>query len=51
MKNDFLKNVRRDREIEEVLPPLLHDDYELLEKSILEEGFNTKFGRIYVWFP
>lgn len=40
-----------DKEFEELLPSLSKEDYNILEQSLLKNGFDKKFGRIKVWFP
>lgn len=44
------KNIEIDPELENLLPPLSKEDYDLLEQSLLKNGFEQKFGRIKVWF-
>lgn len=44
-------NVQIDKELEQLLPPLSKEDYNILEQSLLKNGFERKFGRIKVWFP
>lgn len=46
-----IKDLTIDKEFEELLPPLSKEDYNLLEQSLLKNGFEQKFGRIKVWFP
>lgn len=43
-------NIQIDEELEELLPPLSKEDYNILEQSLLKNGFEQKFGRIKVWF-
>lgn len=43
-------NIQIDEELEKLLPPLSKEDYNLLEQSLLKNGFEQKFGRIKVWF-
>lgn len=43
-------NIQIDEELEKLLPPLSKEDYDLLEQSLLKNGFEQKFGRIKVWF-
>lgn len=43
-------NIQIDPELENLLPPLSKEDYDLLEQSLLKNGFEQKFGRIKVWF-
>lgn len=43
-------NIQIDEELEKLLPPLAKEDYDLLEQSLLKNGFEQKFGRIKVWF-
>lgn len=43
-------NIQIDEELEKLLPPLLKEDYNVLEQSLLKNGFDQKFGRIKVWF-
>ena len=47
---DF-KKIQIDEELEELLPKLSEDDSNSLTQSLLENGFDQKFGRIKVWFP
>ncbi len=44
-------NIQIDEELERLLPPLSKEDYNILEQSLLKNGFEQKFGRIKVWFP
>ena len=44
-------NIAIDHELETLLPPLFSEDFSLLEKSLINNGFDTKFGRIKIWFP
>lgn len=44
-------NIQIDEELEKLLPPLSKEDYNILEQSLLNNGFEQKFGRIKVWFP
>lgn len=43
-------NIQINEEFEDLLPPLSKEDYDLLEQSLLKNGFEQKFGRIKVWF-
>lgn len=43
-------NIQIDEELERLLPPLSKEDYNILEQSLLKNGFEQKFGRIKVWF-
>ena len=43
-------NIQIDEELEKLLPPLSKEDYNILEQSLLKNGFEQKFGRIKVWF-
>lgn len=43
--------IKIDKELEELLPPLFSEDYEALEQSLLENGFNNQFGNIKIWVP
>ena len=47
---DF-KKIQIDEELEDLLPGLSEDDSNSLTQSLLENGFDQKFGRIKVWFP
>ena len=47
---DF-KKIQIDEELEELLPKLSEDDSSSLTQSLLDNGFDQKFGRIKVWFP
>ena len=45
-------NVMVDPELEQLLPPLVKEDYESLERSLLQYGFSNLFSnRIQVWCP
>lgn len=46
-----INKIQISREFEDILTSLSKDDYNILEKSLLESGFNPQFGRIKVWFP
>lgn len=46
-----IKDLTIDKEFEELLPQLSKEDYNILEQSLLNNGFEQKFGRIKVWFP
>lgn len=50
MSIDF-KKIQIDEEVEDLLPKLSEDDSNSLTQSLLENGFDQKFGRIKVWFP
>ncbi len=43
-------NIQIDEELEKLLPSLSKEDYDILEQSLLKNGFDQKFGRIKVWF-
>lgn len=43
-------NIQIDEELEKLLPPLSKEDYNILEQSLLKNGFEQKFGKIKVWF-
>lgn len=45
------KNIQIDKELEGLLPPLSTDDYNALERSLVRNGFDEKFGRIKLWCP
>lgn len=47
---DF-KKIQIDEELEDLLPGLSEDDSNSLTQSLIENGFDQKFGRIKVWFP
>lgn len=47
---DFEK-IQIDEELEDLLPRLSEDDSNSLTQSLIENGFDQKFGRIKVWFP
>lgn len=46
-----IKDLTVDKEFEDLLPSLSQEDYNMLEQSLLKNGFEQKFGRIKVWFP
>lgn len=46
-----INKIQINKELEDILPSLSKDDYNILEKSLIENGFNPQFGRIKVWFP
>lgn len=50
MTIDF-KKIQIDEELEDLLPRLSEDDSNSLTQSLIENGFDQKFGRIKVWFP
>lgn len=50
MTIDF-KKIQIDEELEDLLPGLSEDDSNSLTQSLIENGFDQKFGRIKVWFP
>lgn len=50
MTIDF-KKIQIDKELEDLLPRLSEDDSNSLTQSLIENGFDQKFGRIKVWFP
>lgn len=43
-------NIMINEEFEKLLPPLSKEDFDILEQSLLKNGFDQKFGRIKVWF-
>lgn len=45
------ENIQIDEELEKLLPPLSKEDYNILEQSLLKNGFKEHFGRIKIWFP
>lgn len=45
------ENIKINKELEQLLPPLLKEDYSRLEDSLLKNGFQEKFGRIKLWCP
>lgn len=46
-----IKDLMIDKEFESLLPSLSQEDYNILEQSLLKNGFDQKFGRIKVWYP
>ena len=50
MTIDF-KKIQIDEELKDLLPRLSEDDSNSLTQSLIENGFDQKFGRIKVWFP
>ena len=44
-------NIQIDKELEDLLPPLSKEDYNILESSLVRNGFQEQFGKIKVWFP
>lgn len=46
-----IKDLTVDKELEELLPVLSPEDYNMLEQSLMKNGFDKKFGKIKVWFP
>lgn len=50
MTIDF-KKIQIDKELEDLLPPLSKEDYNILEHSLLNNGFKEYFGKIKIWFP
>ena len=50
MTIDF-KKIQIDEELADLLPKLSEDDSSSLTQSLLDNGFDQKFGRIKVWFP
>lgn len=50
MGMDYRK-IQIDKELEELLPPLSREDYNILEQSLIKNGFKEYFGRIKLWFP
>lgn len=45
------KNIEIDPELEELLPPLSKEDYQMLEQSLLQNGFMQYSTRIQLWCP
>lgn len=45
------KNIGIDPELEDLLPPLSKEDYEMLEQSLLKNGFMQHSTRIQLWCP
>lgn len=45
------KNIKIDPELEKLLPPLSKEDYEMLEQSLLQNGFMQHSTRIQLWCP
>lgn len=45
------ESIQIDEELEKLLPPLSKEDYNILEQSLLNNGFKEHFGRIKLWFP
>lgn len=50
MTIDF-KKIQIDEELEDLLPKLSEDDYNILEQSLINNGFKEYFGKIKIWFP
>lgn len=46
-----IKDLTIDKEFKDLLPSLSQEDYNMLEQSLLKNGFEQNFGRIKVWFP
>lgn len=44
-------NIQIDEELEELLPPLSKEDYQMLEQSLLQHGFMQHSTRIQLWCP
>lgn len=44
-------NIQIDEELENLLPPLSKEDYNILEQSLLNNGFKEYFGKVKIWFP
>lgn len=45
------KNIEIDPELEKLLPPLSKEDYQMLEQSLLHNGFMQHSTRIQLWCP
>lgn len=45
------ERIQIDPELEQLLPPLSKEDYNILEQSLISNGFQEKFGRIRIWCP
>lgn len=45
------KNIEIDPELEQLLPPLSKEDYQMLEQSLLQNGFMQHSTRIQLWCP
>lgn len=45
------KNIEIDPELEKLLPPLSKEDYQMLEQSLLKNGFMQYSTRIQLWCP
>lgn len=45
------KNIEIDPELEKLLPPLSREDYQMLEQSLLQNGFMQYSTRIQLWCP
>lgn len=45
------KNIEIDPELEKVLPPLSKEDYQMLEQSLLQNGFMHHSTKIQLWCP
>lgn len=45
------ENIQIDEELGKLLPPLSKEDYNILEQSLLNNGFKEHFGKIKLWFP
>lgn len=45
------KNIEIDSELEKLLPPLSKEDYQMLEQSLLQNGFMQYSIRIQLWCP
>lgn len=45
------KNIEIDPELENLLPPLSKEDYQMLEQSLLQNGFMQYSTRIQLWCP
>ena len=45
------KNIEIDPELEKLLPPLSKEDYQMLEQSLLQNGFMQHSTRIQLWCP
>lgn len=44
-------NIQIDEELENLLPPLSKEDYQMLEHSLLQHGFMQHSTRIQLWCP
>lgn len=46
-----IRDLKIDEEFKDLLPVLTPEDYNMLEQSLMKNGFDKKFGKIKVWFP